>query len=147
MRLWSFHPKYLDPVGLSRNWHEGLNGFRALVGQQEMWKNHPQLNRFKDCVYPAVMFCEYMSYVAEECIERGKNYNDLELFHDMQIGEVQIPVTSGQLEYEYWWYSEKLKKRNPLLLQKLPGLQDFEPSPFFLVVDGPVEKWEKVKTV
>ena len=48
MRLWSLHPKYLDTKGLVALWREALLAKHVLEGKTIGYKNHPQLNRFKD---------------------------------------------------------------------------------------------------
>jgi hypothetical protein len=48
MRLWSLHPKYLDRAGLLAVWREGLLAQQVLMGNTKGYKNHPQLNRFKE---------------------------------------------------------------------------------------------------
>ena len=48
MRLWSIHPKYLDSKGLIACWREGLLAQKVLLGETKGYKNHPQLDRFKN---------------------------------------------------------------------------------------------------
>ena len=45
MRLWSIHPKYLDPAGLTACWREGLLAREVLCGRTSGYRNHPQLAR------------------------------------------------------------------------------------------------------
>jgi hypothetical protein len=47
MRLWSIHPKYLDSKGLVALWRESLLALKVLEGNTKGYKNHSQLNRFK----------------------------------------------------------------------------------------------------
>jgi len=46
MRLWSLHPKYLDPQGLVALWREGLLARAVLRGETRGCKAHPQLDAF-----------------------------------------------------------------------------------------------------
>ncbi len=43
MRLWSLHPKYLDPKGLVTLWRETLLARHVLVGNVEGYNNHPPI--------------------------------------------------------------------------------------------------------
>ena len=52
MRLWSLHPKYLDSKGLVALWREGLLARAVLKGETTGYKNHPQLDRFKNLPNP-----------------------------------------------------------------------------------------------
>ena len=47
MRLWSLHPKYLDPQGLVALWREALLAQAVLRGNTRGYLNHPQLLRFR----------------------------------------------------------------------------------------------------
>ena len=47
MRLWSIHPKYLDTKGLLAVWREALLAKKVLENKTKGYKNHPQLERFK----------------------------------------------------------------------------------------------------
>ena len=48
MRLWSLHPKYLDSQGLVALWRETLLAQAVLRGETRGYRNHPQLERFKN---------------------------------------------------------------------------------------------------
>ena len=47
MRLWSLHPRHLDPQGLVALWREGLLARAVLHARTRGYRNHPQLDRFK----------------------------------------------------------------------------------------------------
>ena len=47
MRLWSIHPRYLDPQGLVALWREALLAKAVIRGETRGYTNHPQLERFK----------------------------------------------------------------------------------------------------
>jgi hypothetical protein len=47
MRLWSVHPKYLDPPGLVALWREALLAQKVLQNKTTGYKQHPQLERFR----------------------------------------------------------------------------------------------------
>jgi len=46
MRLWSLHPRYLDPKGLVALWREGLLAQAVAAGRTRGYRHHPQLARF-----------------------------------------------------------------------------------------------------
>ena len=48
MRIWSLHPRYLDAKGLVAVWRETLLAKHVLEGKTKGYKNHPQLNRFRE---------------------------------------------------------------------------------------------------
>ena len=54
MRLWSIHPKYLDPIGLVALWREALLGRSVLIRGDGSYYNHPQLLRFKNTENPVL---------------------------------------------------------------------------------------------
>ena len=43
MRLWSLHPKYLDPAGLVALWRETLLARAVMNGATRGYQHHPQL--------------------------------------------------------------------------------------------------------
>jgi hypothetical protein len=144
MRLWSFHPKYLDNVGLSRAINEGVSGYKALTGKQKMWKNHPQLTRFKD--YGETQLKLYIEHLLihfynRKCISIKLSPQPFNVF----VKDV-IEVTTGQLIYEWNHYLNKLEKRNNDLYQELMHITCPEPHPLLEVVEGDIESWEKVRS-
>ena len=52
MRLWTLHPKYLDPKGLVALWREALLTQAVLKGETVGCRYHPQLLRFKSHADP-----------------------------------------------------------------------------------------------
>lgn len=58
---------------------------------------------------------------------------------------LRIPVTMGQLCYEYNLLINKLLNRDPAKAKVLLNNKTLELHPLFIVVFGDVEKWEKVK--
>ena len=146
MRLWSFHPKYLDNVGLSRAINESISGYKALTGKQEMWKNHPQLERFKASNNPMSNFQDYAFVLCRHKFEQW--LEQLETIPTETEYEIVMTVTKGQLQYEWKHYLNKLKTqkgRDKELYEKLKLIENPEPHPLFEVVEGDIESWEKVK--
>ena len=54
MRLWTIHPKYLDPKGLVALWREALLARAVLRGETRGYRFHPQLIRSKLTLIPLV---------------------------------------------------------------------------------------------
>ena len=52
MRLWTLHPKYLDPQGLVALWREALLARSVIRGLTQGYRHHPQLLRFQSHVAP-----------------------------------------------------------------------------------------------
>ncbi len=54
----------------------------------------------------------------------------------------RIPVTRGQLDYEFAHLKQKLAKRNPALIKELNSVARPKPNALFRVKKGPIAKWE-----
>lgn len=152
MRLWSFHPKYLDNLGLSRCYNEGLGGLKANLGLQRMHKNHPQLVRFKNSKTFIENLSYYLSVVYNYAIyDCNKSYKTNELINHWAINNIgKIPVTSGQLDFEYNWLINKMNSgRCKNSFEKVEMLNkdlienSLELHPLFFKIYGNVEPWEK----
>jgi len=143
MRLWSLHPKYLDSKGLVALWREGLLAKKVLEGRTKGYRNHPQLERFKKHRDPLKAINAYLFEVWKEASRRGYKFN-LDKVVPVELDE-KIPVTKGQLTYEFQHLLRKLRKRNPERCKELKHVKEVEPNPVFSVVEGDVEPWEKVK--
>jgi hypothetical protein len=141
MRLWSLHPKYLDTKGLLALWREGLLAYHVLQGKTKGYRNHPQLNRFKEAENPVAVIEFYLTKVAEEAASRGYNF-DRSKVPAANCG-IQLNVTTGQLAYEFSHLRNKLQLRDP------DRLVDFEMTvlpdvhPLFRIVEGEVAEWER----
>lgn len=71
MRLWTLHPKYLDPQGLVVLWRETLLARAVLSNQTRGYKNHPQLARFKTHTESISAINAYLTAVFDESVSRG----------------------------------------------------------------------------
>jgi hypothetical protein len=143
MRIWSLHPKYLDTKGLVALWRETLLAKHVLEGLTKGYKNHPQLDRFKNCPQPVDAIHRYLSFVYDEALARGYNFSADKF--DSKRKAVRIPVTEGQLDYETAHLLRKLKTRDPALHRKLKAAGKLIPHPVFRLVKGGVEDWEIVE--
>ncbi|MEM2246458.1 MAG: pyrimidine dimer DNA glycosylase/endonuclease V [Thermofilum sp.] len=146
MRLWSIHPVYLDRVGLIALWREGLLAQKVLAGLTRGYRNHPQLERFKRAPNPRLAIGTYLYYVYLEGSRRGYSFNlsKVEAYDESLAGS--IPVTSGQVEYEFKLLLHKLSARDPQWGLSLRSVKEVKVNPVFRVVGGPVASWEKPKS-
>ena len=141
MRLWSIHPKYLDRIGLVALWRESLLAQKVMKGETRGYKHHPQLLRFRAHPDPVGAIAMYLKDIWVESKRRGYD------FDAGKIGKVsvmnKIPVTRGQLEYEFEWLCFKLKSRCHQKYLELLSSKEIECHPLFEVIDGGIEGWEK----
>lgn len=141
MRLWSLHPRHLDPQGLVALWREGLLARKVLHGQTRGYRHHPQLQRFQAHDAPLAAIDAYLHMVVDEADARGYRFDRSKL--DEAGGVELIDVTDGQIAHEWTHLLAKLAHRNPALHAKwretAPALH-----PLFRSVPGPVADWERV---
>ena len=142
MRIWSIHPKYLDWKGLGAQWREALLAQKVLQGETKGWRNHPQLNRFKDHPEPMKAIGYYLKQIHIESQERDYNYNYSKILKPTDSVE-KIPINRGQIEYEYKILMERLEKRTLKKHKSNLKITEIKPHPLFVVREGPPESWEK----
>lgn len=144
MRLWSIHPRFLDPAGLNACWREGLLAKYVLEGKTKGYTNHPQLLRFKKTDNALFYINAYLTSVYKEAIRRGYSYGADKI--QMTESYPTLSVTVGQIAYEKEHLLEKLKKRNPDFLINLQDVSDKDLlHPLFHMIDGEIEEWEIIK--
>jgi hypothetical protein len=147
MRLWSLHPRYLDRAGLVAGWREALLAQAVVAGRTRGYRNHPQLERFLATENPEQAVAQYLSGLADESAARGYR------FKRSKIGAqgnalAAIPVTTGQIQYEWQHLRAKLRERSPDTSNRFANTAHPDAHPLFRIVEGPVESWEKnVKSV
>jgi hypothetical protein len=141
MRLWSLHPKYLDHQGLVALWREALLAQAVLRGETRGYRNHPQLDRFKNHSAPLVAISLYLEGIHEEAKVRGYAFDKSKIKPVRKA--VSLTVTTGQMVYEWAHLLEKLKARNPELYRKWQNVEVPEAHSIFTVRDGDVESWER----
>ncbi len=142
MRLWSFHPSYLDVKGLVALWREALLARKVLQGQTRGYRNHPQLIRFKAQEKPINSIECYLWAVVDESLQRGYHFDASKLGERSHCDP--IPVTDGQLEYELTHLRSKLKRRDPDQFAKINSIITPKAHPIFTIVPGNIEPWERV---
>lgn len=141
MRLWSLHPKYLDPQGLVALWREALLARAVLRGQTRGYTQHPQLERFKAHPSPRLAINSYLAAVHAEATSRGYT------FDRSKVGPVRalapISVSSGQLACEWRHLQGKLSIRSPAVLADWGDVVAPSCHPLFHQRPGPVASWER----
>lgn len=142
MRLWSLHPRYLDPKGLVALWREGLLAQAVLAGRTRGYRNHPQLARFLESPSPTGHIAAYLRLVHAEAIRRGYSFDAGRIDRGGDVGT--LPVTDGQLGYEWVHLAGKLRARAPRWLDQLGPVELPEPHPLFRVRSGGVAGWEVI---
>jgi hypothetical protein len=142
MRLWSLHPKYLDPKGLVALWREALLARAVIRGETRGYRHHPQLERFTLCDTPRLAVNAYLDAVLSEADSRGYSFDRRKV--GPVRGRIMIGVTDGQLAYEWEHLLGKLRTRHPETHERVRALTRPEPHPLFSVGSGPVERWERV---
>lgn len=140
MRLWTLHPRYLDPQGLVALWREGLLARAVLSGRTRGYRHHPQLWRFRSHATPRYAINAYLAEVRAEAARRGYSFDGRKVGPVRRIAPMR--VTKGQLQYEWRHLLGKLERRNPALRLELSGHRSPRPHPLFRVVAGAVEPWE-----
>ena len=141
MRLWSLHPKYLDPKGLVALWREALLAQAVLRGETKGYRNHPQLQRFRSQKSPRACIAEYLRAVHLESFERGYHFDERKITR--QGTSARISVTRGQLEFEWCHLLAKLEARAPTWREQCLQTDSPSPHPLFRVNPGVIEEWER----
>ncbi len=140
MRLWSLHPQYLDAKGLVALWREGLLAQNVLLNKTKGYKHHPQLERFKSTPDPLATIGAYLIHVEKEASARNYHFNKEKIIHTAPTP--LIPLTHGQLLYEWQHLQNKLEKRDPEKLLEFRTISSPLPHPLFTLTEGPIASWE-----
>ena len=152
MRIWSLAPEHLDRMGLVACWRETLLAQAVLAERTRGYRNHPQLERFRAQPDPLAAVGAYLAGLADEATARGYRFDATRIIVDAtrivpspeEAGEPvpRIPVTEGQLHYEWEHLGRKLRERSPEDAERWAAA---EPSahPLFARVPGGIEAWER----
>lgn len=141
MRLWTIHPRYLDPRGLVALWREALLARKVLQGHTRGYRNHPQLERFLAHAEPMSVIDSYLAAVHGEASTRGYSF-DPGKFERVELVPA-LTTTSGQVAYEWDHLLRKLAGRNAEFHSRWCSLSTPGCHPLFTEVPGPVESWER----
>jgi len=91
-------------------WRGTLLAKNVLEGKTMGYKNHPQLNRFKEAENPEETINEYLSEIYLEANNKNYNFDKSKINWDFK--HTSIPVTSKQVEYEFLHLLKKLAQRD-----------------------------------
>jgi hypothetical protein len=140
MRLWTLHPELLDARGLLALWREGLLARAVLLGKTKGYRHHPQLIRFRRAADPRRAIDAYLFEVLREADRRGYRFDRRKIRH-LTLTQ-KMPVTRGQIAYEFAHLKRKLAKRDPTAALRLSRLPRIKINKVFREVPGPLEPWE-----
>ena len=143
MRLWTLHPRHLDPQGLVALWREGLLAQAVLAGRTRGYTRHPQLQRFAAHPAPLDAMGAYLRAVHDEALARGYRF-DLGKIDRAQARVSPIQATDGQMAHEWQHLGLKLAARNPAWHAQWVAAAQPGAHPLFTLVPGTVEPWERV---
>ena len=141
MRIWSLHPQYLDARGLAAAWREGLLAQAVLLGRTRGYRRHPQLERFRRQPSPPAAIAAYLHGVHAESVVRGHRFDADRIDGPGAAGP--IPVTRGQVAYEWRHLLAKLRVRDPARAARLQTVTSPVTHPLFRIVPGAIEPWER----
>jgi hypothetical protein len=142
MRIWTFHPEYLDRQGIVALWREALLAQKVLRGLTSGYTAHPQLTRFKSHPDPIGAIGFYLSAVHEESVVRGYQFDRSKIISDSPVD--RINETSGQLRHEWTHFMSKLAVRDRHKFKAISEIETPRPHPLFEIVEGGVREWEKL---
>lgn len=142
MRIWTVHPRYLDPQGLVALWREALLAQKVLRGLTRGYRAHPQLQRFREQAAPVAAIGTYLRGVREEALRRGYRF-DASKIAGRRV-RAQLQETEGQLLYEWQHLRNKLRLRSPRHYESIAGIEVPDAHPLFTIVAGGARAWERV---
>lgn len=141
MRLWTLHPRHLDPPGLVTAWREALLAQAVLLGRTRGYKRHPQLTRFRAAPDPVSAIAAYLRGIHAEATARGYRF-DASRISPARPLERRIPETRGQLEFEWKHLMRKLRARDPTWHARNRAAAATA-HPIFRLTGGRVREWER----
>ncbi|WP_091232915.1 pyrimidine dimer DNA glycosylase/endonuclease V [Microbacterium sp. 3J1] len=143
MRIWSLHPRYLDRQGLVACWRETLLAQAVLAGRTRGYRKHPQLERFTAAPDPLEALGAYLAAVADEADQRGYRFDRSRIDRSDARATDILPVTNGQVAWEWTHLTAKLAMRSPDVLAHWSSVVTPQPHPLFHVIPGPIASWER----
>lgn len=141
MRLWTLHPKYLDPQGLVAVWREALLAQKVLAGSTRGYRSHPQLTRFRAQPDPLAAIATYLRGLHAEALQRDYSFDASKIRSAETAGPLK--ATRGQLLYEWSHLLKKLQTRSPALHEAHQVVKEPEAHPLFEIAPGPIAEWER----
>lgn len=114
----------------------------VLRGETRGYRNHPQLQRFRESAAARSAISAYLKGVYQEAEARGYRFDKSKIA--VVRKPVVLPVTSGQVAYEWNHLLAKLEERSPALYGKWKQVEAPEIHPLFSLHPGEVEPWERL---
>lgn len=142
MRLWSLHPQQLDRAALIACWREALLAQAVLAGRTRGYTKHPQLERFRSTPEPLAAIGAYLGALGTEADARGYRFDRSRIDTPADLRRL-IPVTSGQLGYEWAHLGAKLAVRSPQDARRWEADVPHA-HPLFAPVPGEIAHWERL---
>lgn len=140
MRIWTLHPRYLDPQGLLALWREALLAQKVLLGETKGYRKHPQLERFRKQDDPVASIASYLIVVHQEAVRRGYRFDISKIVH--RKTNQKIAETRGQLLFEWERLKLKLCKRHGMQDPSLGRTKLPDAHPIFKILPGGIRSWE-----
>lgn len=141
MRLWTVHPRFLDPKGLVAAWREALLAQKVLAGGTKGYRHHPQLARFQAQADPHAAIATFLVGLADQAQSRGYHFDTSKI--SRKRFDAQMAETNGQLLFEWGHLKAKLRVRAPWMGRQIRKIKMPEPHPLFRIVPGEVRDWER----
>lgn len=136
------HPQYFDRQALTACWREALLAQAVLAGATKGYRHHPQLERFREQPEPLAAVGCYLAAIADEADARDYAF-DRGRIRGHHESLPRIPVTVGQLDFEWAHLRAKLATRSPAVAERWVHVSQPQPHPLFTVVPGPIASWER----
>jgi hypothetical protein len=122
-------------------WRESLLAQKVLRGETKGYRRHPQLERFRAAANPRAAIGQYLLVIHGEASRRGYS------FQLSKIGRKRrnraLPVTRGQLKYEWLHLKRKLRSRNRTHYLLYRSIKSPSVHPSFRLIGGRVAMWER----
>lgn len=141
MRIRSLHPCYLDTKWLVALWRETLLAKHVLEGKTKWYTMHPQLERFKSCNDPLSAINYYLMRVRQEASQRWYCFDKSKIWP--LLTPLNIPVTIGQIRYEFQRLLQKIQTRDPDRYTLIKDQKQIDSHPLFTIIEGDIASREK----
>ncbi len=122
-------------------WREGLLARAVLRGATHGYRHHPQLARFLARRDPVGAINAYLAAVLAEARRRGYRFDGRRIRG--RRARARMRITAGQLRFEWEHLKRKLRRRSPAAYRAAAAEPRPDTHPFFVVIRGPVEAWER----
>jgi hypothetical protein len=122
-------------------WREALLAQKVLQGKTKGYRNHPQLQRFRQSGNPMAAIKSYLWAVHDEATRRGYAFDSSKIAGEKQA--MTLAVCKGQLAFEWAHLMEKVRQRAPEHFHGMCRKRRITAHPLFKVVAGGIEVWER----